>query len=280
MAVLTTNTPSGWHPEPVYFAPQEVLPEAAILQASNVAGAVSGDAVSVRVPFVADDEAGFTAEGSEIPESDPDLAEALVHTAKITQLVRLSREQYSQNGTAEQLAASVSRALTRKADLAFLAQVPPTAPAVAPVAGLTQTAGIVDGGTVAGDLDALVDAIAALGMNEAHPSHIILAPDSWAELRKLKAATDSNVSLLGAGTSDAQAMLLGLPVIVANAMPSLSGLVLDRNAIVSAVGQIEVATSDQVYFTSDSVALRATWRTGHVVVRPDRIAEFTVTPAV
>jgi hypothetical protein len=45
---------------------------------------------------------------------------------------------------------------------------------------------------------------------------------------------------------------------------------------VSAVGPVNIATSDQHYFSSDSIALRATWRIGWNVVRPNRIGVFTV----
>ena len=60
---------------------------------------------------------------------------------------------------------------------------------------------------------------------------------------------------------------------------ALSGVVIDRSAVVSAVGPVNVAVDNSVFFTSDSVALRATWRIGFNVVRPDRIAKFTVTAA-
>ena len=72
-------------------------------------------------------------------------------------------------------------------------------------------------------------------------------------------------------------MLLDLPVTVSNAMTPNSGLVIDRSAIVSAVGPVNVATDESVYFTSDGVALRATWRIGWNLVRPNRIGKFTVT---
>ena len=71
-------------------------------------------------------------------------------------------------------------------------------------------------------------------------------------------------------------MLLSVPVVVDRAVPDYSGVVIDRNAIVSAVGQVMVATSAHQYFSSDSVLLRATWRTGHQVVRPERIGVFTI----
>ncbi len=70
-------------------------------------------------------------------------------------------------------------------------------------------------------------------------------------------------------------MLLSLPVVVNRDCPPYSGVVLDRSAVVSAVGQVSVAVDNSVFFTSDSVALRATWRVGHNVVRPDRIGQFT-----
>ena len=71
-------------------------------------------------------------------------------------------------------------------------------------------------------------------------------------------------------------MLLSLPVIVNREIPALTGMVIDRSAVVSAVGPVSVATDMSVYFTSHSVALLALWRVGHNVVRPDRIGKFTV----
>lgn len=281
MATETTTTSAGaWRPDLQAFAPVDVVPEALILETSTVAGSVEGDAPVVRVAYVDDADAQFTAEGVDIPEADPDLSEALIHTRKITQLVRLSREQYSQNGTAEQLATSVARAVTRKANLAYVSQVAPTPPAVAPVAGLVNVSGVVVGDEVSGSLDALVDLIAELQSNDATPSHLIVDPLGWGDLRKLKTATGSNQSLIGAGVQDAALTLLGLPVLVSNAMPTNTGLVVDKSAVISAVGSILIATSTDAYFGSDSIGLRATWRLGHTVPRPNRLGKFTIAPVV
>jgi hypothetical protein len=65
-------------------------------------------------------------------------------------------------------------------------------------------------------------------------------------------------------------------LIVSTAVPAYTGLVVDRNAVVSAVGLVMVATSMDQYFSSDSVAVRATWRLGHAVTRPNRIGTFTI----
>ncbi|MBY4570380.1 major capsid protein [Gordonia sihwensis] len=272
----TTSSAKAWRPDLNVFAAADVLPDAAILTTSTVAGQIEGDAPSVRVAYVSDDTAAFVAEGAEIPEGDPTLSEALIYTRKISQLIRISREQYRQQGTAEQLAQSVGRALIRKGDNAYLVQPAPTAPDVAPVAGLVNTTGLENGDEISGSLDALVDLVAGLQANGANPSHIVIDPIGWAEVRKLKTATGSNQSLVGAGVTDAALQLLGLPVVVNREMPTLTGLVIDSTAVVSAVGPVEIATSEEQYFSSDSVAVRATWRTGHTVPRTNRLGKFTV----
>jgi HK97 family phage major capsid protein len=130
---------------------------------------------------------------------------------------------------------------------------------------------------VTGNLDALIDLVAELEGNLATPSHIIVSPTTWAALRRFKVGGQGvNESLLGAGTTDAQPMLLSLPVLTNIAVPAGVGFVVDQTAIVSAVGDVRVANSEHQYFNSDSVALRATWRIGHAVVRPERIGKFTV----
>ncbi|BBY37510.1 hypothetical protein MMAN_16440 [Mycobacterium mantenii] len=272
----TPNSAQAWRPDVYEFAASDIIPDALILQCTTQGADVEGDAPAVRVAYVDDDEAQLSDEADEIPEAQPDLAERIIYTSKVTQLVRLSNEQFLQPSTAETIAQSVARAVTRRGDLFFTTQPAPVAPAVAPVAGLFNVPGLIDGGHVADDLDVLIDLIATLQHNLATPSLLLLDPTGWAAFRKLKTGTDRNLSLLGAGTSDAQAMLLSLPVIVNNAVPTGEGAVIDRNAIMSAVGTLKVATSDDRYFETDSVAVRATWRLGHTVVRPERIGTFTI----
>lgn len=277
MATETTTTSAyAWRPDVTTHLPADVIPEAIILQASTVAGEVEGDAPALRVAYVDDASAQFTAEAGVIPEADPGLNEVTVFTAKITQLVRLSSEQYRQASTPEQLSASVRRAIITKANEAFIAQPAPTPPNVAPPAGVLNIAGIEAGSEIAGSLDALVDLIAGIEANGGTPDVLILDPLGWASLRKLKTSEGAATTLLGAGTNDAERRLLDLPVLVTPAMTAGTGLVIDRSAIVSAVGPIQVATSDDVYFTTDSVGLRATWRIGWNAVRPDRIGKFTI----
>jgi len=278
MASQTTSTSAvAWSPDLQFFTAGDVVPDALILQTSTVAGAVEGDRPSVRVPYVDDAEAGFVAEGADIDVAEPDLNEVVVYTGKVSQLVKLSREQYHQEGADGLLSESVARAVTKAANVAYLAQPAPTSPATTPPAGIAAITGVVPAAAdVTGDLDVLVDLLATLQANGAQPSHILLSPTAWARLRKMKIGDDFNASLLGAGTEDAAQRLLGIPAIVTPALATGKGLVLDKTAIMSAVGDLAVATSEHFYFGSDNVALRCTWRFGQNLVKPNRIGTFNV----
>lgn len=272
MTALTTSTSAyAWRPDEQFFAANETVGDALILQTSTVAGTVDGDQPVVRVAYVTDADADYFNEGATIDESDPVLAEVTVTTQKIAQLVRLSNEQYRQEQTAANLAQSVSRALIKKADSDYVTGLAPL--------GLANITGTEEAGSLGTDLDALVDLIAAIESNGGQPSHIVVDPQAWASIRKMKLdTTDSNASLLGAGTADAQKMLLGLPVIVNRFVGEFSGVVLDRQAVVSAVGPVSIATSEHAAFSADSVLLRATWRIGWNIVRPNWVGSFDTEP--
>jgi HK97 family phage major capsid protein len=278
MATETTTTSArGWSPDVQAFAPSDVIPDALILVTSTVAGSVEGDSPSVRVTYVDDADAGFTAEGATIDEADPDLAEVVVYTGKISQLIRLSREQWGQPGSSQLLSESVRRAVVKAANRAYIAQAAPVGPAVNPPAGLLNIAGILNSfDSIYANLDPLADAITQIEENSGTASHIIASPHAWGYLRKLKVGTDRNDSLLGAGTLDLEKRLLGLPVLTTSAVPTGQLLVVDSTAIVSAVGPVMVAQSEHAYFASDSIALRCTWRFGANLVHPDRIARLEV----
>lgn len=276
MAITTSSTPEAWSPSITYFPPEEAVPDSLVLTTSTVAGSIEGDAPSVLVPWVDDAEAGFVTEGDAIPEAQPTLSEAAVFTGKVSQLLRLSREQFAQQGAAQLLSNSVARAVTKAANAAFIAQPAPSAPAGDPPAGLINTEGILTGGEVGTDLDELADLFASIEANGGTVTNLIAAPDAWAALRKIKVGTGSAQSLLGAGTTDAQRTLLDVPVVTSAAVPAGTLIAVDKTAIVSAVGQVQIQQSEHVYFASDSIGLRCTWRFGATVTRPERIGTLTI----
>lgn len=272
----TTSSAFAWSPDAVSFQPDDVIPDALPLVAGTLAGRVDGDAVAVRVPYVQDAVAGFVAEAAQITESEPALAEVTIHTGKVAQLVAISREQWNQQSTTQRLATSVQRAIIRMSNKAFVSQAAPTAPSVTPPAGIANVTGVLEGDPVDGSLDALIDLVAQIEANEGNPSHILLSPTAWAAVRKFKEGAASNASLVGAGTEDAERRLLGLPLIVTPAITGLNGLVIDRAAVVVAAGPVTVASSEHARFAHDQILLRATWRFGANVVRPDRVGTFSV----
>ena len=279
--ITTSQAATAFRPDITTFEPTTVLDQAAILKHSTVdTTRILGDKPMVRVGYIADDTAEFVEEGAEIPESDPTLAEIDIFTRKFAILVKLSREQYGQISTPEQLGASIARAMTFKSDNAFLTQVAPVSPAVAPVAGLYNQAGLISATGVTGNLDKLIDLEATVRANLSNPSVWLMAPDTYATLKKMKAFTgtdtNSNVSLLGSGTEQATPLLLSIPVEVRPQMASKTGVLVDRTQVISAVSPLEVAVDFSTFFSSDGVAIRATWRTGHGIPRPERIGKFTV----
>lgn len=180
--------------------------------------------------------------------------------------MKISREQLSQPNISAVITQEVNRAMQGKVNWAALQQPAPVSPAVYPPAGLMAYA--VDGGTIADDLDSVIDAVASIEALGGSATNIIAAPDAWAAIAKLKDETTSNRSLIGAGTESAQRSLLSIPVRVTSAMPTKKILILDKTKTLSAYGALNVAVSDQVYFGSDNIGIRATLRVRWDSARP------------
>lgn len=275
MATKTTPTsPRAWAPDQTAFVPADVVPDALILNTATVVGQIEGDEPALRVPFVSDDGVvGFVAEGAEIPDADQEFDEVVVLTGKVAALGKYSFETLAQPEAARMVVESLSRSVVTKANAAYLGNLE----AAPGPTGLLNTPDIIDFETPIGDdLDQLVDAIAFVELDGGAATHIIANPTAWATLNKLKRATDSNESLIGAGTVAAERALLGLPVLVTPAMPAGSLLVIDQAAVIGAQSPVRVARSDDAYFSSDSIGVRVTWRLGWKVMHATRVAKLTI----
>ncbi|MFD7075237.1 phage major capsid protein [Nocardioides sp. NPDC059952] len=276
MPLTTPEADAAWRPDEATFAAADAIPKALVLETSTVAGFVDGDAPKVRVAWVDDADAGFVPEGDEIPEAVPDLAEAVIATGKIAQLLAPSNELFGQPGASNALADSVERAVTKAANFAYIQQPDPGVIDQTPPTGILNQGIVALATPVADTLDPLVDLQATLAEAGGNPTHMVVSPTAWASLRKIKRATGSAESLLGVGADDAQRVLLDLPVLVSSAVPAGTGLIVDKAAIVSAVGDVKIARSEHAYFAADRMGLRCTFRFGAKVVHPDRVGSFTV----
>ena len=275
MAFVTNESPKAWAMDVLGIAPQEVIPQALVLQCTTKGGEVHGDAPMVRVPRIKILNPGFVPEGADIPESDPELGELLIKTGTVAELLKVSRDQLSQESAQALISHEMRRSMIAKADAAFLSQPAPVAPAEFPPGGLLSYAR--NAGPLTGNLDALIDAFAMIeGLPGGVVTHILAHPSAYATLRHIKRATGSNEALLGAGTQPGEKSLLGVPVLTTNAMPADGVLALDKNYIVSAYTNLDLARSDDYYFNSISVALRASFRFGAGLLEADAAQFLTV----
>lgn len=275
MTTTTTTAAEAWRPNVIStFDPDDMLTEALIVQAATKAGFVDGDTPRVLVPYVdTDPTAGFVAEGAPIDLADVGASQIAIDTDKVAVVTRVSRELTSQPGAAERIANSLRRSVVAKADAAFLANASnPT--------GLLALAGIGTAGDLANttntDVFAAYDAVALIEADGGTATHVMINPLDWAILSKLPAATGSNQSLLANVHDAAARSLAGVPVIVHAAVTQGTALMLDRSEIVAAYGDLQLARSEDAFFTYDAVAIRATWRIGWNVVRAARLQKLTI----
>ena len=128
---------------------------------------------------------------------------------------------------------------------------------------------------MADDLDAVIDAVAAIEDASGQATHIAAAAVVGRPVQ-VQAGHNTNVSLVGAGTTAPSRTLVSVPVLVSNSVPDGTMLVLDRYTILSVYGSVMLATSQEFYFDSDSIGVRATWRFGQKIANPDRVIKLTV----
>ena len=268
MAKEITSTLKGLYPDQT-FPSAEVVPDSLILQIATVTSAPEGDVPVVRVPYVENDPTvGFVKEGEEIPTANPKLNEVLIQTKKLAIISEQSREASSYEESALAISTSLQRAITMKADHAFLnSATDPT--------GLWNMAGVIDAGTVTDSFDPFTDAIMGIEANMGKATAIVIDPASWGALSKLKYT--SGVLQLGSPAEQASRMLFGLPVYVTPSMEAGHALVVSREDLIAAVGQIGLNISTEAAFRADSIVYRAIWRIGWNVVHPDRMAKVAIT---
>jgi HK97 family phage major capsid protein len=278
MATMATTqgTVKALHLDVDGVAPKDVIPEALILKTSSKAGFVPGDEPQVRVPFISlEDQPHWIQEGALVHPGTVESTEVNISTGKVGIMVGVSREQYAQGQAATLLSDAVRSAIIRKSNRLYLSQVAPVAPDRNPPAGLTAQ-GLTDGGTLGAALDEFADAVATIESAGGNANFVLAHPLAWAAITKLKSTADSNVSLIGAGVDAAQRQLLGVPVYADRDVPAGTIIVGDKNSILSAYGDLQLAVSQDALFEYDSVGIRATWRFGAKVADVARVVQITV----
>ena len=94
----------AWSPDVIGVKPEDIIPDALILAVTHKAGEVEGDEPAVRVRnFELDDDFTYVPEGKDFNEKEPELAETVIHTAKICTSVERGRIFGQCNGHVAQL---------------------------------------------------------------------------------------------------------------------------------------------------------------------------------
>lgn len=273
--VMTTDDTKSIYPDAT-FHPSDVVPEALLLKMGTNAGAVEGDAVAVRAPYVSSlPEVAFIAEGEAATPSEPSYDEKVIPTRKLMLVSRQSREASTHDIAARLLASSMATALVRQSNKALLHGSPSDSPgSILP--GLTEIEGTEVSGDITKNLDAIVDAMTGIEVAGGAATDIVMDPATWAKILKLKAGTSSAVPLVGSPAEMSERRLYGCPVHVSADIDEGTLLVIDKAALLVVAGDVEVTVSSDAYFTSDSIARRITWRIGWGLPEPQRLAKITL----
>lgn len=265
--------------EASYFAPNDIIPDALVMKLTTIGGRIEGDAPSLNVPYVGTEaNAQIVAEGDEIPDGGIAVSELHITTRKVATITAISNEATFEPDVKTMIANGVARSVAVKANAVFLQNPAPTE-GQAGVTGLFNYPGVVDAGTIDNantGLDPIIEGIAQISTNGGTPTHIIMSYGTWAQLLKMK--TIQGLSQISPDAANAPVpQLFGLPVILTAQAPNNEIMVTCQQEIISAVGNISAASSDQRYFEKDTTLIRSTFRFGFGIIHPNRLAKINVT---
>jgi HK97 family phage major capsid protein len=248
-----------------------VQPVEAASVAFRTSTTVTTEAHTFRIPVVsADPTAAWTAEGAEIPVTDPTLTELVVTPTSVKGLVVISRElaEDSSPAAAEVVGAGLARDVARKIDTAWVGDLAaPAQKGLNSLVGVTAvSAGSIAGGTVYVNLDPVSEALSRAEEVGATVDTLVMSPATALRLARIKTApTGSNEPLLHGRdvTEPGKRTILGVPVLV---QPDVAADVIwayDSSRVFTVLrDDVDVRSDSSVYFSSDRVAVRVVARVG------------------
>lgn len=266
MALYTSGGGSSiLSPEQVGKLVVEPLYQQSTALQENVATRVATSSHSYRIPkLTADATAAWVAEGAEITPSDPTVSELTVTPSKVAGLTVLSSElaaDSSNPAAANLIGNSLVNDVANQIDAAFFGNTTTNGPSG--LGSITPTA--VDAGTAYTSLDPFAEAISQLQQKGSRATAFLVNPTLALVLAQLK--EDSTISLKPLlqpdPTQPGKQLVFGVPLVVNKHVPDDTVWAVDASRIVVVMrSDTSVETSDQVYFTSDRIAVRTTCRIG------------------
>ncbi len=276
MAMNTGTGSALLRPEQVHdLIIKPLQDESAALQTATV---VFTDSKDFRIPiWNADPSAAWIQEGQEIPMSDADVDELVVVPSKLAGLSKISRElnEDSSPEASAQVGLGLRRDLQAKLDAAYFGNM--TAPAPQGLGSLTDEVTTVAGAFT--NLDVFAEATAGVEALGTTVDTWVAHPTTALTLSRLKKADGSNEPLLALDpTQPSRRVIEGRRLLVSPAVTPGRVWGIPRARVHVVIRRdAEVTIDRSVFFTSDSVAVRATMRVGFGFAHPEAVALVTET---
>lgn len=268
------------------------LAAASVVLASGVRRVMTDRRELVIPRLVGDVAANWTAEGTEITASDPNMDTITATPRKLAALSFMSNEVRDDSVPAvlELVGESMARALGLKLDLGML-EGTGTAPEIWGLKNQSgiQTVSMGTNGAQLTNLDAFADALGLLdAANAGDQRVIIMPPRNWTALSKIKEVSGSTKPVLQADTNPTGGIrrtLYGTPVLLTSqlaltetqgtATTTNSVYVYDTAQVVAVIrNDLTIETDTSVKFTSDQTAARGTIRADLVLPNPAAVVRI------
>ena len=225
----------------------------------------------------ADPTAAWTAEGAEIAVSDAVLDELEITPKKLAGLTVMSNELASDSSPAalSVVGQGLVRDLRRKIDAAFFTNTTANGPS-----GLgSLTTSTASAGGAWDDFDWAYAAISAAETLHTEVTSFVTSPATALALATLKEGTASNKTLLGADpTKPASRTIAGVPLLVSPSVAADTVWAIPRQHVLFVLRlPATVVTDSSVFFTKDSVAVRATLRVSFGFTYPLTVVKISKT---
>lgn len=278
MITETGTAPSGILPkhllDPVLIKP---VMDGAV--AAQVSTPVITRSAEVVVPLITDDpSASWVREGAEIGTSAAQADDLAIRPAKIAGITVISSE-LADDSSADVsgiVGRGLARDIARQIDAAYFGNADAPAPSgLATLDGVTE----ISAGSSFASLDPFVDAMKESEILGMPVTNWVAHPDDVATISKIKRAADSQERLITSVRDDAGSIaraidgvpLLQSPYVAAGTVwgiPSAASLFVRRT-------EARIETSDQQFFSSDRLAIRAIMRVGWGFINPPAIMKIT-----
>jgi HK97 family phage major capsid protein len=278
MALLTTSTNGALLPDEIgALIVQPVRQKSVALQVATVVTTLNHD---YRVPVLeGDGGAAWVAENEEIPLTDAAFDEIIVTPSKVAGLRRISRELADDSNPSAQaiVGDAVAQVLANRVDQAFFGNTITNGPS-----GLLSVTGVsaVDTGSAIANTDVFAEALSKAEGAGAVVTSFVAHPDTVLALSKVKKQTGSNEPLLGYDASQpTRRQVLGVPLLPSPAVAVGDVWAIPQAKVIAVLRQdVTLDVDRSVFFTADSIAIRATLRVGFAFPHPAAIVRLYDAP--